>query len=177
MERQHIIATSQLHDYHHMNSNDCTGARNVVRGYRSRRHSFRRPYPAWPLHGRARALQRAQARLTRDRRCAGTGNSGAGTDRRDLHGQRPAGRTGPGTGASGCARGKTAGCNRCNHRQQSVRFRHEGHHARSRYHQGRLGRDRPVRRHGEHEQRSVSAGQSAYRLSRRPRSDHRSHDD
>ena len=37
--------------------------------------------------------------------------------------------------------------------------------------------DRIVRRHGEHEQRAVSFGEGTLRLSRRPRPDHRPHDD
>ncbi len=39
------------------------------------------------------------------------------------------GRTGTSPGAAGCARRQAAGRDRCDHRQQSLRFRHEGHHA------------------------------------------------
>src|ERR1700737_1896420 len=42
---------------------------------RSRRHRVRRPHPARPLHGRALAVFRAQARFARDRRGAGAGET------------------------------------------------------------------------------------------------------
>ncbi|MGY4459747.1 acetyl-CoA acetyltransferase [Bradyrhizobium sp. LB13.1] len=41
-------------------------------------------------------------------------------------------------------------------------------HVGARHHSRRFGRDRRLRRHGEHEQRAVSAGEGTRRLSRRP---------
>ena len=60
--------------------------------------------PLGRFMGELSPLQRAQARLPRDRRGAGTRQACAGEHRRSLHGQRAAGRPGPGAGAPGCAR-------------------------------------------------------------------------
>ncbi len=142
--------------------------REHCHGPRSRRHPLRRPHAARPLHGRSVAARRPQARFSCDRRGAGARKTQAGADRRGLHGQCAPRRPGPGPGTAGRAWGKTAGCDRRHHREQGLRFRHEGDHAGARHHQCRLGRNRAVRRHGEHEQRALSAGKGALGLPRRP---------
>ena len=144
---------------------------------RSGRHRLRRPNPARQVPGRSLPVQRPQSRHPRDRRRRRAGKTDARPHRRSVHGLRAPRRTGPGPGAAGRARRKAAGFDRCDHHQQGVRLRHEGDHAGARHHQCRLGRDRAVRRHGEHDQRAVSAGEGARRLPRRPRPHHRPHAD
>ena len=61
------------------------------------------------------------------------------------------------------------------HHQQDVRLGHEGGDGRPRSSARRLGRCRGRRRHGEHEQRALSARSRALRLSHGPRPRHRSH--
>src|SRR6266550_2818310 len=88
-----------LYDYRHITTPINRRVRHGHR-FRSRRHPFRRSHAAGPLHGRVVASQRPQARLPRDRRCAGAGHACARADRRGFHGQRIAGRTRSATGAT-----------------------------------------------------------------------------
>ena len=81
----------------------------------------------------------------------------AGSD----HGQRAAGRAGPGARAAGVAQGGPAAVDRLHDRQQDVRLGDEGGDARARPDRRRDERDHGRGRHGEHDQRAVPDAEGA----------------
>ena len=95
--------------------------------------------------------------------------------RRNSDGLRAAGGAGPGAGATGRDRRWIAARGGRDDHQQDVRLGHEGGHGRPRPFARRLGGCRRRRRHGEHEQRALSARSRALGLPHGPRPHDRSH--
>ena len=91
--------------------------------------------------------------------------SGAGADRRGLHGPGHPGRCRPGAGPPGGARRRAPERRRGHDHQQGLRLRPQGGDARRRVDPGRRRRRDRGRRHGEHEPGPVPAAGRAGRLS------------
>ena len=123
------------------------------------------------LEGRVRPCARRARHFGRGR----AGGDRGRQRRRNPDGLRAAGRAGPGAGASGRDRRRIAARGWRDHDQQDVRLGHEGGHGRPRPLARRLGRCRRRRRHGEHEQRALSARPRALRLPHGPRPHYRPH--
>ena len=139
------------------------------------RHRRRGPHANGRLSWGPEGCDRAGARRARDCGRGRAGGARGGKRRRDPDGLRPAGWSGPGAGASGGDRRGPAHRGGRDHGQQDVRLRHEGGDGRPRPFVRRLGGCGGRGRHGEHEQRALSARSRPHRLPDGPRPHHRSY--
>ena len=140
---------------------------------RSNRHRRRGAHADGRLSRRLQGRFRSRAWRARDSGRGRAGGDRSDQRRRDPHGLRPAGRPGPGAGAPGGARRRPAARGGRDDGQQDVRLGHEGGDGRPRPFARRLGRCRGRRRHGEHDQRALSARSRPRRLPHGPRPHHR----
>ena len=137
--------------------------------HRPHRHRRRGAYADGRLSRRLEGRASPCAWRARDFRRGRAGRDRGRQRRRNPDGLRAAGRAGAGAGASGGDRRRAAACGGRDDDQQDVRLGHEGRHGRPRPFARRLGGCRRRRRHGEHEQRALSARPRALRLPHGPR--------